>query len=874
MAQSRGTLILIDGSNNLYRSYFAIRGLTNSAGLATNAVYGFTQTLRKLIKDYKPAAIGVAFDIGKATFRHKLYDGYKKDRKPMPDDLRVQVPLVNEVCEGFRIPILTSEDYEADDLIGALARRGAEAGWDVVIATSDKDFFQLVGGKIRLYHTGREKIYDAEEVEKDYGLPPSKVVDVMAIWGDTSDSIPGVKGIGEKGAKDLIREFGSLDGVYENLDRIGKPAQRKKLEESKDDAYLSRELATIRDDVKIGIDLDSLVYDAPDTKRLHDLFARLEFSSLLAEYLPDASSDETTYRRVESAAEIESLASSGTIAIGVESSDRDGTALDILSLAVAEGSSLVVPLAGAKPEVLAALRSLFGGRAGFVVHDAKRLHAALDRHGLAVPAALDDTMLESYVLNPGAWNHDLATLAREKLARAVTERKEVFRKQESFSFEDETLALAAEPADLTWRLHTLLSPELAKEPELGRIYRDIEMPLVPILHRMEEAGIRIDTAMLEEMSSSMATQLEALERAIYEAAGGEFNINSPAQLGTILFEKMSLPVLKKTAKTKSWSTGQDVLEELASMGHVVPRLILEHRELHKLKSTYVDALPKLVDANGRIHTTFNQAVAATGRLSSSDPNLQNIPVRTEQGRQIRKAFVAEAGCVLLAADYSQIELRVLAHMCGDEALVDAFRRGVDIHKATAAKIFNVAEGLVNPEQRRASKTINFGVLYGMSSFRLSNELGISRAEAKDFIDAYFSRYPKIRKLLDATLEEARATGKVRTLSGRIRYIPEIHNKSFTVRSNAERMATNAPIQGTAADLLKLAMIALDEALRREVPDARMLLTVHDEIVIEVPEARAETTADLVRTTMENETVLDVPLKVDTGWGRSWYEARL
>jgi len=873
MGKSRGTLILIDGSNNFYRSYYAIRGLTNSDGLATNAVYGFTQTLRKLIKDFKPAAIGVAFDVGKKTFRHKLYDGYKKDRKPMPDDLKVQVPLVNELCEGFRIPILTSEEYEADDLIGALARRGAEAGYEIIIATSDKDFFQLVGGNVRFFHTGRDKMYDADEVEKDYGLPPSKVVDVMAIWGDTSDSIPGVKGIGEKGAKDLIREFGSLDELYANLDKVGKPAQRKKLEESKDDAFLSRDLATIRDDIDLDLDLEALSYDAPDTKKLHDLFARLEFSTLLAEYLPDASSEETNYRRATSPTDIEAIAEAEVVAIGIESSDKEGKLLDIVSLSAAEGTSLVVSIADATREMKDALSSLLQRDVKFVAHDAKRLLAALDTHGLPVPAALDDTMLESYVLNPGAYGHDLATLAREKLARAVTDRKELFKKQETFQWEDDALALAAEPADLARRLHALFAPELANEPALEKVYRDIELPLVPILHRMETAGIRIDSSLLAEMSTTMASQLDELEKAIYEAAGQEFNINSPSQLGTILFEKMNLPVLKKTAKTKSYSTGQDVLEQLAAMGHDVPRLILEHRELHKLRSTYVDALPGLVDENGRIHTSFNQAVAATGRLSSSDPNLQNIPVRTEQGRAIRKAFVADDGYLLLAADYSQIELRVLAHMCGDEDLIDAFRRGVDIHKATAAKIFNVAEELVNPEQRRASKTINFGVLYGMSAFRLSNELGIPRGEAKDFIDAYFSRYPKIREFLDATLEEARATGRVHTMSGRIRYIPEIHNRSFTVRSNAERMATNAPIQGTAADLLKLAMIALDETLAREVPDARMLLTVHDEIVIEVPEQKAETTAELVRTTMENEFELAVPLKVDTGWGKSWYEAK-
>ncbi|MFA6958299.1 MAG: DNA polymerase I [Thermoanaerobaculia bacterium] len=865
------TLLLIDGSNNLFRSYYAIRSLTNSAGLATNAVYGFALMLRKIAKDYKPDAVGVAFDVGRKTFRHREFADYKKDRKPMPEDLRPQVPLVYELCAAFGMPILTNEEYEADDLVGALAYKARSEGWKVILATSDKDYFQLVGDNISMYHTGRDKLYDAKMVEEDYGLPPKQVIDVMAIMGDSIDNIPGVAGIGEKGAKDLIKEFGSLDEVYARLDEVKKPAQRKKLEESKDAAFMSRELARIRTEIETGVDLDALVWGEPDRARLCELFAKLEFGSLLQEYLPKETEKPSEVARAASAAELNALCEGAAlVAIGVESTDDKDQSLDLISFATGSGKVLVAPIG----ELKDAVAKIFSGDRAFVTHDAKRLFHACARHGIAAPSKIDDTMLESYVLNPGAFSHDLGSLSREKLATNIAERKDIFKHRDQFGFAQELDRRAGDAASVAQRLHALQKPELEKEPSLAEVYRTLELPLVPVLQKMEARGIIVDSAFLAEMSTTMEAQLETLETQIYKEAGETFNINSPAQLGTILFEKLKYPVLKKTAKTKSFSTGQEVLEELAGMGFAVPRLIIEHRELHKLKSTYVDALPTLVDAEGRIHTSFNQAVAATGRLSSSDPNLQNIPVRTAQGREIRKAFRAADGFVLLAADYSQIELRVLAHMCGDEGMIEAFRRGADIHKATAATMFGVAESLVNSEQRRAAKTINFGVLYGMSAFRLANELGISQAEGKKFIENYFGRYPKIRELLDRTLDEARATGKVTTMFGRVRYIPEINNKAFPIRANAERMATNAPMQGTAADILKLAMIQLDQALDEAEPQARMLLTVHDEIVIEVPEGRAEAIAKVVKSTMEGVCKLRVPLSVDAGWGRTWYETKL
>ncbi len=886
-AKKRPSLFIVDGSNNIYRSYYAIRNLTNSAGLATNAVYGFTTMLRKMLKDHDPDCVAVAFDVSGAKTRHEAFADYKKDRRPMPDDLAVQLPFVDEILDGLGIPKITVEDWEADDLIGSLACNARERGYDVVIATSDKDFFQLVGDGIRLYHTGREVMYDAPGVAEVFGLPPEKVVDVMAIWGDAIDNIPGVPGIGEKGAKGLIQQFGSLEGVYEHLDEL-KPAQRKKLEENREKAFLSRELATIKRDLSIEtIEFDSLKRRDPDRPKLHDVFSRLEFASLMQEYLPEAPPVERETRIATSAEEIRELAepyegNDEPLALWIESITPDGfDALLAASLARTQSESLIIPIApgyGGNEAMSAELKRLLASGRVFVAHDIKLLMRRLAANGWPLPRRFGDTMIMSYVINPGLPSHSLENVIRDRLKQDVLTRKDLQKTAPLFALDHEIGSSAIGPYQaylgekpaLAVALSAALEPELRRDQSLVKIYETIELPLIPVLERMEERGIRIDASLLRSMSQTMGAQLGELETQIYKEAGTEFNINSPQQLAHILFEKLQYPVVKKTKGTKAYSTAVDVLEELAGHGFAVPQLILQHRELFKLKSTYIDALPQLVDANGRVHTSFNQAVAATGRLSSSDPNLQNIPIRTELGRSIRKAFIAGDGNVLIAADYSQVELRILAHFTQDADLIETFRRGADIHRATAAKMFNIAEAKVTHDQRRAAKTINFGVLYGMSAFRLSNELGITGTQAKEFIDAYFSRYPTIHQYLDSTLEAARATGKVTTLFGRVRYIPEIHNKSFTVRGNAERMATNAPIQGTAADILKLAMIALDGKLRDGV---QMLLTVHDEIVIEAPEARAEEVAGIVKETMENIFPLAVPLAVDTHWGRSWYEAK-
>jgi len=882
----RPSLFIIDGSNNIYRSYYAIRNLTNSAGFSTNAVYGFVTTLRKLLKDHDPDCIAVAFDEGQETARTNQFADYKKDRKPMPDDLVVQVPLVYEVLDGFRIPVIRSVEWEADDFIGSLACTARDRGYDVVIATSDKDFFQLVGDGIRLYHTGRETMYDAAGVTEAFGLPPEKVVDVMAIWGDAIDNIPGVPGIGEKGAKGLIQQFGSLDGIYENLDQIKKAAQRKTLEENKEKAYLSKELARIKCDLDLNIDFETLKRTDPDRPKLHDIFSRLEFASLMQEFLPEAPAVAKDFRIAATADEVRELVQGhDALTIWVEPETVDGfDAPMAASLSVKPSESLLIPLRsdlGSTGDLTEALREVLASDRLFVTYDAKAQSRRLRAAQLPVPARWEDVMLTSYVINPGLPSHALGNIARDRLKQDISSRKDVQKTAPLFALDHEIGSSLLSPyqqylgekTDVIVSLRDVLEPELRRDAALNDIYERIEMPLFPVLAAMEERGIRIDAGLLRTMANTMGAQIAELEKQVYAEAGMEFNINSPLQLGHVLFEKLNYPVIKKTKTTKSYSTSVEVLEELASHGFAVPQLILQHRELHKLKGTYVDALPLLVGPDGRVHTTFNQAVAATGRLSSSDPNLQNIPIRTQMGREIRKAFIADEGWVLLSADYSQVELRILAHISQDESLIETFRRGADIHRATASKMFNIPEDELTAEQRRGAKVINFGVLYGMSSFRLANELGISGTQAKDWIEAYFARYPKIQEYLDRTLDEARTTGKVTTLFGRVRYIPEIQNRSFTVRGNAERMATNAPIQGTAADILKMAMIALERNLGEHGSGARMLLTVHDEIVIEAPEPSAAEVAGIVKETMENVFPLAVPLAVDAHWGKSWYDAK-
>ena len=836
-------LLLVDGHSNLYRAFYAIRsGLSAPDGTPTAAAYGFLRMQHKLLRDLAPTHVGVAFDVGKETFRTRLDERYKAHRPPMPDDLRVQIPVTQEAVSLLGLTVLAEPDVEADDVIGTLAVRAQEAGFEVVIASTDKDLMQLVRDPhVKMWHTRLERLLDERGVEEVFGVRPSKVGEVLTLMGDSSDNIPGCPGIGEKGAKELIARWGTVDEIYEHLDEVTPTRARKALTEHRGEVMLSRQLIQIRTDVALSESLAALERRPPDPARLAELYQRLGFVSLLAELGPPRSEQPAiiTPAREVGVAELGALLKTPGAAVAL-APDR---------LAVATGTAVAV-LAAPSAKLC---KSLAPHLADVWCHDAKPLLAACRDQAVELPAVPRDTMLAGYLLAPGEAT-DLAALCRRYGVQPPTATDAV----------ESARAVAAIAPELTRRL---------AEEKLDEVLRTIELPLVPVLEAMERHGIRLDLSILEELRGRLARSIADLEREIHAEAGGPFNVNSPQQLAEVMFEKRGLPVLRRTAKTKAPSTDADVLAELAARGHRLPALLLEYREQTKLKSTYVDALPKQVGADGRVHTRFNQAVAATGRLSSSDPNLQNIPVRTEMGREVRRAFVADQGQLLLAADYSQIELRVLAHLSDDPALHDAFTRGEDIHSATAALVFGVAPELVSPDQRRAAKTINFGLIYGMGAYALARELGVSNAQAQQFIEAYFGRLPRVRAYLEGTKEQARTTGKVTTLFGRVRWIAGLDSKNAQVRGNAERQAINAPVQGTAADLMKLSMIRLHgELTRRELP-ARLLLQVHDELILEVAAGAVDEVAALARSVMEGIAQLRVPLRVEIGKGSSWTSAK-
>jgi DNA polymerase-1 len=860
---TRPRLFLIDGYSNIFRAFYAIRNLSNSRGEPTNAVYGFIQMLRKLLREERPEHVGVALDVSSETVRTERYEDYKAHRAPMPEDLRPQIPWIRRALEAYRIPILEMERYEADDVLGTLAKKASAAGYEVVLVSADKDLMQLVGPHVSLMHTGRGKLYDPALVEEDFGVPPGKVVDVLSLMGDASDNVPGVPGVGEKGAKALIREYGSLEELLERASEVSRKSYRESLQENRDQALLSQELVTIHTDLDVDFDPEALHHDPPDAEALRGLFAELEFFSLVEELDRDAAAEE----------EIPVATEVADAAAWREAAGALGARIEVARLGAEEALGLAVAVAGDGPAGawLADLRrdglreavvETLAAWAGdpereLVGHDLKevlRPAAAAAHRGeigeLEVAAGLFDVMLVSYLIRPALHGHSFEEMALERLGRkALTEKDAGWSKEGPPPVGDERLAaLAGERLVLGARLAESSRAELeaADGAALARVYREIEAPLLPVLLGMEERGVRLDREYLAAMSEELGAEIAGLERGIYDVAGEEFNVASPQQLGVVMFEKLGYPVIKRTKKTKSYATGAEILEELASRGYELPVLLLRYRELTKLKSTYVDALPALVAADGRVHTRFNQAVAATGRLSSANPNLQNIPVRTELGQRIRKAFVAEPGHVLLAADYSQVELRILAHIAHEPALIEAFRRGEDIHRTTAAAVLGVDPALVNAEQRRAAKTINFGIMYGMSSYGLARTLGISRSEAEAFIEAYLARYAGVERYREETLAKARSEGKVETLYGRVRYLPDVASKNRNLRENAERMAINAPIQGTAADVMKLAMIRLERRLREERPGATLLLTVHDELVLEVPEGEAEAVAEVAK----------------------------
>ena len=892
-------VFFIDGSSQMYRAYHAIHGLTGPDGRSTNAVYGFSTMLRKLITDHNPEFIAASFDLAGPTFRAELSADYKANRTPMPPDLAEQVPWVREACEALGVPVLTFARYEADDVIGTLARQARERGFEVAIVTGDKDFFQLVGDGLKVYNPRDEGFwFDEAGVGEKLGVRPDQVVDVLALMGDSIDNIKGVPGIGEKGARELIAAHGSLEALLEAAPGIQQKRYREALIAHAQSARDSKELARIRTDVPVTFDPDAVRYRGPTRERAYALFSTLGFRTLVAEFAPTAETSARDYGVVGSLEDLDQLAetlkTAGRFAVAPIAAAESSAVRAVIvgwSFAWAPGSARYVPMAHsglADPpnlpaqEVFARLGPLLSDPSiPKIAHDLKFTAIAAGREGVEVRGGEFDTMVGSYLIDATRSSHAIDGLAIERANyRALTEQDVVGKGVKAVTLDavpPASLAnFAGERADVPLTIAPALREELGREG-LEAVYRELEQPLIPVLADIERAGIKVDADVLAGLATTMQAELDGLCVQIFGYAGCEFNINSPKQLADVLFTKLNLQPTKKTGKTRVISTAQDVLEELA-LAHDLPRLVLKWRSIQKLKGTYVDALPALVSLEtGRVHTTFNQAVAATGRLSSSDPNLQNIPIRTPLGREIRRAFVAEPGFLLISADYSQIELRVLAHLSGDAALTEAFQQGVDIHDRTAERVFGANSGLDSHELRRRSKIINYALLYGKTAFTLAKDIGVSKEAAQEFIDAYFAGYPSVRAYIDKTLDDARATGVVRTMSGRRRLVPELTSKNGQVRAAAERETVNMPIQGTAADVLKKAMIDVHARLEdfnagRPKP-ARMILTVHDELLFEAPEEQSAEVADLVRTTMERAYTLDVPLTVDVGIDRNWNDAK-
>jgi DNA polymerase-1 len=880
------TIYIVDGSAQLHRAYFAIRELATSRGLPTNATYGFTMMLRKLIADEAPEWLGISFDLPGPTFRHESYAAYKAHRPRMDADLAVQLPFVRRVCEAFGLPILEVPGFEADDVIATLALQAVGAGLKVVVVSGDKDLLQLVSDDIIVLNPGREGSgatrYDRKTVEEKFGVPPERVVDVLALVGDAVDNVPGVAGIGDKGARDLVREFGSLEGVLENVDTVKRAAYREGLKAHREEALLSKQLVTLRTDAPVRLELDLLRRRSPNREAAHALFKELEFAALAREYAPEATSGPTEYRVLFREEDLRGIVADAEKASRVSATlvttSREPMRATLVGIALAwEGAAPVyVPLGHSRLEIpepllaehaLGILKPLFRGSVPKVSANAKHDQVALSRQGVEYAGLCFDALVVSYLVNPGRRAYSLEDLAWEYLGERVRAAPVTSLTAESTSLHAVALA-ATRDAALTLRLYAPVVARLRDEG-LWEIFETMELPLIEVLAGMERAGVKVDTALLAAMSRDMEGQLSDLTRQIHSLAGREFNINSPVQLREILFDGLGLRSGKKTAKTRAASTAEDVLEELALV-HELPRMILDYRGIQKLKSTYVDALPSLVHPEtGRIHASFNQTVAATGRISSSDPNLQNIPIRTTEGRRIREAFVAEEGHRLLSADYSQVELRILAHLSKDPTLIETFKRGEDIHDRTSREVFGPFSTLPPDEQRRRSKMINYALLYGKTAFTLAKDIGISKKEAEDFITAYFARYPLVRRFIDETVARARETGLVRTLLGRLRRLPDLHAKNFQVRMEAERQAINTPVQGSAADLIKKAMIDLHRELARRRMASRLVLQIHDELLLEVPEEEAEDALRLVRTVMEGALDLDVPLVVEARLGVNW-----
>jgi DNA polymerase-1 len=902
---AHGRIYLIDTMSFIFRAYHAMarqRPMSTKTGLPTAAIYVFVNMLRKLRDDFSPEYLAAVFDVAGPTFRDEQadavttvkkfdiktqtfteveYKGYKANRKAMPEDLAQQVPYIRRALEAYRIPILELTRFEADDVIGTLARKAAEAAYSVYVVSSDKDMMQLVNDRVQILNPPKDNlICDATKVEEILGVPPERVVDVMALRGDAIDNIPGAPGIGDKGSVEIIKRFGTVEQALERAAEVEKKTYRESLLNNRETILFSKSMATIDTNVPVEFDVEAMRAGAPDVDALRELFTTLEFTSLLKELLPVVEVGESHYSEAKSASDVESvvkaLAAGSALAVSVEKEESriveeeeieeepqsaqmflvgasSGPALpepaaQRVAISAAAGSATIVKLDSS--EAAEKLRVVLSNAATpKAVHDYKAAIHALAPLGIMFDGVRHDPMLYSYLLDPTYSSHRLAEVALRRFNLKLAEE-------------------LAESADITGRLAGALRSEV-EQAGLTKLYEEMDLPLVPVLARMEQAGVKIDTSALSQMSSELEREIAIKAKEIYEVAGIEFNVGSPKQLGDVLFNRMNLPKPVKYGKGRTISTAVDVLEELAE-NHPIARMVLDYRQLTKLKSTYVDALPALINpATGRLHTTFGQTGTATGRLSSANPNLQNIPIRTELGRGIRAAFTAEPGHVLLTADYSQIELRLLAHFSRDPLLVEAYRRGDDIHTLTASQVFGVPPLMVTPDHRRQAKVVNFGIVYGLSAFGLSQQLGIETGEAKQFITAYFEKYKGVRTFIDKTLEEARRDMKVKTLFGRVRPIPDINSKNINQRGFAERTAVNTPLQGTAADLIKVAMIRIDAALRECGLKSRMTLQVHDELVFEVPESEVEAMQPLVREHMEKAHALAVPLQVDMGVGMNW-----
>jgi len=890
--ENKKTIYLIDGTAYIHRAYHAIRGLTNSKGLPTNATFGFTRMLLKLMEDRCPAYIGMFFDAKGPTFRHEMYKEYKANRPAMPEDMAMQIPYIKEITAAFNLPIIELQGYEADDLIGTLARAAEKEGYEVIMVTGDKDFMQLVTNKAAIWDPMKDIIINLKTIREKFGIEPHQMIDVQGLSGDSTDNVPGVPGIGQKTALDLIKTYHSMQELYEKLETITKKKQRENLENFKDLAFLSRELVTINTAVPVDTELAAFKVTAPDKKKLGELFQDLEFRQLQQSVPDQADLSHKDYQAVMDMDAllklIRQLENSGLFALDTETTSINPMQAKLvgLSFATRANQAFYIPCThnylGAPEQldlqaVLEQLKPVLENpEIKKVGQNIKYDWMVLVRHGIDLQGVAFDTMLASYLLNPSKRAHNLDQIALDFLDhKTITYEQVAGKGKNALTFSqvpvDKAIPYACEDADITLMAQDILMSGL-KELDLEELMDTVEMPLVPVLMRMEMQGAGIDVDRLQELSKSFGQELDALEGSIHGLAGEAFNIKSSQQLGRILFEKLQLPVQKKTKKKTGYSTDVSVLTTLAEH-HELPALILKHRTLAKLKSTYADALVELVNPEtGRIHTSYNQTVAVTGRLSSSDPNLQNIPIRTEDGRKIRQAFIPRQDWYLVSADYSQVELRILAHCSEDDILIQAFREDEDIHTRTACEVFQIEPQSMTVELRRQAKAINFGIIYGMSAFGLSRQLDISNKMAKTYIDHYFSRYRGVKHFMDQTIADARQTRRTSTLLGRIRILPDIDSNNVIVRQAAERTAINTPIQGSAADLIKVAMIKVDDVLRKKKLASAMLLTVHDELVFEVPPDELEVVTRLVREIMEGVWELRVPLKVNISQGTNWDEA--